>query len=75
VAGVTASLFIFLLLLLYIVSALQIAGCFSNRICVLTVSATWSQEAAMVGVGLRYGYCSQCNNSFLLLLCEMLFQH
>jgi hypothetical protein len=41
----------------------------------LTVLATWSQATAMVSVGLRYGCCGQCNNSFLLLLCEMLFQH
>ena len=74
VARVIASLFIFLLLLLYIVSTSQITDCFSNGICVLTVLATWSQAVAMVNSSLRCGYCGQCNISFLLL-CELLFQH
>jgi hypothetical protein len=65
VAGVTASLFIFLLLLLYDVSASQIVGCFSNGICVLTVSATWSHAAAMVNSGSRCGCCGQCSSFFL----------
>jgi hypothetical protein len=51
VIGVIVSLFIFLLLLLSIVSASQIVGYFSNGICVLTVSAMWSQATTMVNFG------------------------
>ena len=40
-AGVTTSLFIFLLLLLYTISASQITDYFSNGICILTVSTTY----------------------------------
>jgi hypothetical protein len=69
VAGVTTSLFVFLLLLLYVVSASQIMGYFSHEICVLTISATWFQAVAMVNASSRCGCCGQCN-SFVFL-----FQH
>jgi len=61
-----------LLLLLHVVLASQIAGCFSHGICILTISATWSQATAMVNASSRCGCCGQCNS---LCCCFSIVDH